>query len=108
MKDDLMNNFTITANDINRAEITYGPAVPYTRTHDKKTPTHSQKNRKRTTTSNYITNHRTIALSMDFFFVNGKNAFDTKSDEINFITAQYCTSRSPKTIMTKLEGVTNK
>ena len=53
-------------------------------------------------------NYCTIALSMDFFFVNGNIFFHAKSYKINFLTAQHCASRSLKIIMTAFEGVTNK
>jgi hypothetical protein len=45
---------------------------------------------------------------MDFFFVNGNAFFHTKSNKVDFITAQYCTSRSIRTTITALEQVQNK
>ena len=45
---------------------------------------------------------------MDFFFVNGNIFFLTKSNKIDFLTAQYCISRSLRTIITDLESIINK
>ena len=45
---------------------------------------------------------------MDFFFVNGNAFFHTKSEKVNFITAQYSTSRLLRTIKTALAKVRNR
>ena len=52
--------------------------------------------------------HLDVALAMDFFSVNGNIFFHTKSNKIDFLTAQYCISRSLRTIFTALESVINK
>ena len=52
--------------------------------------------------------HNKLALFIDFFYVNENIFFHSKSEQINFLTAQYCTSRSLKTIMTALERIINK
>ena len=52
--------------------------------------------------------HSNVSLGIDFFFVKGNIFFHAKSNKINFITAQYCTSRSLRTIITALEKVMNK
>ena len=52
--------------------------------------------------------HSKLSLAMDFFFVNGNIFFHTKTSKVDFITAQYCTSRSLRTIITALEKVQNK
>ena len=52
--------------------------------------------------------HLKIALSMGFVFVNGNIFFHTKSKGVDFLTSEYCTSRSLKTIMTALGGIINK
>ena len=105
----LIKNCTITADDVNRAEIMCGPAVPFAQGHmtRKRPPIHG-KIEKVPLPPMIAQHHRTVALSIYFFFVNGNIFFHAKSDKINFLTAQYCTSRSLKTIMTALEGVTNK
>ena len=43
-----------------------------------------------------------------FFFANGNIFFHTKSYKVDFITAQYCSSRSLRTIITALEKVQHK
>ena len=103
VKDSLINNCTINADDINRAEIMYGPAVTYTQGHmTRKRPPIRGKIEKVPLPPMIAQYHRTIALSMDFFLVNGNIFFHIKSDKINFLTVQYCTSRSLKTIITAL------
>ena len=52
--------------------------------------------------------HLRVSLSIDFFFVDGNIFFHTKLNGVGFVTSQYCTSRSLKTIMTTLEGIINK
>ena len=47
-------------------------------------------------------------MFMDFFYVNGNIFMHTKSDNIDFLTAQYCTSISMRTIITALETIISK
>ena len=105
----LLNNCVVTADDINRGELIYGPLEPYIEGHmvRHKPPVHT-KIEKIPLPPMVALHHSNIALSMDFFFVNGNIFFFTKSDKINFLTAQYCTSRTLRTIMTALEKVINK
>ena len=49
-----------------------------------------------------------LVMYMDFFYVNENIFFHTKSDKVDFLTAQYCTSRSLRTLMTALETILNK
>ena len=98
--DSLINNCTITADNVSKA---------FAQTHlIRKSPPIHGKIRKVPLPPMIRQHHCTVALSMDFFFVNSNMFFHAKSDKINFLTAQYYTSRSLKTIMTALEGVTNK
>ena len=89
VNDSLINNCTITADDVNRAEIIYGPEVPHTQGHTiRKLPPIHGKIEKVPLPPMIAQHHRTIALSMDFFFVNGNIFFHEKSyDKINFLTA---------------------
>ena len=41
-----------------------------------------------------LNEHRNIDLHVDFFFVNRLAFLHTKSEKVNFITVQYCKSRS--------------
>ena len=52
--------------------------------------------------------HPAIALSMDFFFVNGNIFLHTKSQRIDFLTTQYYNSRSLRIIITVLGKVIDK
>ena len=105
----LLNNCEVTADDVNRAELIYGPPVPYLTGHmlRRKPQTH-EKIEKIPLPPMIAEHHLDAALAMDFFFINGNIFFHTKSYKIDFLTAQYCTSRSLKTIMTALETVINK
>ena len=52
--------------------------------------------------------HLGVVLSMDFFCVNGHIFFHTKSDNIDFVSAQYWTCWLLRTIMAGLKIVQNK
>ena len=105
----LINNSQITVDDVNRGELIYGPPVPYIQGHmtRKKPPMH-EKIEKIPLPLMIQQHHSNIALAMDFFYVNGNIFFHTKSNKVDFTTAQYCTSRSLRSIMTALEKVQNK
>ena len=109
MNKNLIINCEITADDVNRGELIYGPLEPYIQGHmvRHKPPVH-HKVEKIPLPPMISQHHSNIALCMDFFFVNGNIFFHTKTDTINFLTAQYCTSRSLRTIITALETVINK
>ena len=89
VNDKIVKNFTITADDVNRAEIMCGPAVPFAQGHmtRKRPPIHG-KIEKVPLPPMIAQHHRTVALSIYFFFVNGNIFFHAKSyDKINFLTA---------------------
>jgi hypothetical protein len=89
---------------VNRAELIYGPPVPYLQGHMVRLrPQTHNKIQKIPLPPMIAQHHHDVALAMDFFYVNGNIFFHTKSSNINFLTAQYCTSRSLRTIITALE-----
>ena len=105
----LLTNCEITADDINRGELIYGPLEPYIEGHTvRHTPPIHNKIEKIPLPPIISKHHLNLALYMDFFFVNGNIFLHTKTNKVNFLTAQYCTSRSLRTIMTVLEKVINK
>ena len=105
----LMNNCAITTDDVNRAEIIYGSPVPYLKGHMvRRKPQAHDKIEKIPLPPMIAQHHLDVALAMDFFFVNGNIFFLTKSNKIDFLTAQYCISRSLRTIITALESIINK
>ena len=72
VNNNLINNCEITADDINRSEIIYGPAVPYTQGHmTRKRPPIHDKIEKVPLPPMITLHHRTVALFMNVFFVNG-------------------------------------
>ena len=109
VNDNLITNCEITADDINRGEIIYGPLEPYVAGHmvRHKPPVHN-KVEKIPLPLMIAKHHSNLSMAMDFFFINGNIFFHTKTDKINFLSAQYCTSRSLRTIMTALERIINK
>lgn len=109
VNENLINNCNITADDINRAELVYGPAVPYIQGHmTRKRPLVHNKVEKIPLPPMIAKHHTNIALYMDFFYVNGNIFFVSRSGKVDFFTSQYCTSRSLKTIMTVLDSIINK
>ena len=109
VSNNFLTNCAVTADDVNRAELIYGPPVPYLEGHmvRHKSPIH-EKIEKIPLPLMVAKHHLTIALSMDFFFVNKNMFFHTKSQKVDFLTSQYCTSRSLRTIITALQKIINK
>ena len=105
----LITNCKINADDINRAEIVYGPSEPYIEGHmiRRKPPIH-EKIEKVPLPPMISTHHLNLAIGTNFFFVNGNIFLHTKSQKVNFLTSQYCTSRSLRTIITALEKFIHK
>ena len=108
IKKQLLNNCNVTVDDINRADIIYGPAKPTLE--GKMTRLHPSKCKvKRVPLPLPISiHHKEVELYIDFFYVNGYPFFITKSSKVNFITAEYCTSRFKQQIINKLETVIGK
>ena len=105
----MITNCGINVDDVNRGELIYGPPVPYVQGHMVRSkPQIHEKVEKIPLPLMIEQHHSRVSIAIDFFFVNGNIFFHTKSYKINFTTAQYCTSRSLKTIMTALDKVKNK
>ena len=95
LNNNIINNCQIKADDINRAEIIYGSAVPYIQGHmTRERPLVHTKIEKAPLPPIITLHHRTVALFIDFFFVNGNIFVHSKSEKVNFLTAKYYTSRS--------------
>ena len=71
VNNNLINNCKITADDINRGELIYGPLEPYVAGHmvRHKPPVHN-KIEKTPLPSMIAAHHSNIAMAMDFFFIN--------------------------------------
>ena len=108
VKKQLLQNCNVTVDDINRADIIYGPARPLLQ--GKMTRLHppSTKIERIPLPLPIQEHHRCLQLFMDFFFVNGEPFLHTKTKKINFLTASHCTSRSQQQIMNVLESVIQK
>ena len=71
VNNNLINNCEIITDNVNRAEITHGPEVPYTQGQmTRRRPLIHEKIGKVPLPPRIAQHHYTIALSIDFFFVN--------------------------------------
>jgi hypothetical protein len=100
-----IRNCNITVDDINRAEIIYGPATPLLFGKMTRPTPLSHRFEKVPLPLPIATHHKNLQLYVDFFFVNGYPFLTTKSGKINFITATPVTSRSITNIKNALDNV---
>ena len=107
VKKNLTCNSKVTIDDINRAELIYGPATPLLQ--GKMTRVHPPqiKIERIPLPLPIATHHKRLQLYIDFFFVNGIPFLHTKSGKVNFITTQAFTSRSTSSIIDGLDVVRN-
>ena len=109
ISNNLMDNCAITTDDVSRSEAIYGPSVPHLEGHVIRHKTQSHDKIEKIPLLPMIAqNHLNVSLAMDFFFVNGNIFFHTKSNKIDFLTAQCCTSRSFRSVIITLEETINK
>ena len=101
----LVANSNITIDDINRAEIIYGPASPLLK--GRMTRRAPIKNRvERVPLPIPIgERHKEVHLYIDFFYINGYPFLVSKSKSINFITAEICSSRGKQQIIRAIEKI---
>ena len=105
----LITNCKVNAHDINRAEIIYGPQEPYLEGHMvRRKPSAHDKIEKIPLPPIILEHHPKLALGLDFFFINGNIFLLSKSHKVDFLTAQYCNSRSLRTIVTAVEKILHK
>ena len=88
VSNNLTTNCAVTTDDMNRAELMYGPAVPFLEGRMVRHKPLIHNNIEKIPLPPMVAaHHLTIALAMDFFFVNGNMFFHTKSQKVNFLTA---------------------
>ena len=85
----LITNCKVNTDDINRAEIIYGPSEPYLEGHMvRHKPLMHDKIEKIPLPPIILEHHPKLALGIDFFFINGIAFLHSKSQKVNFLTAQ--------------------
>ena len=105
IKENLVTNTEITIDDVERAQHIYGPAKPLLQgamTRLKPTTNKIEKIPLPIPVSNQ---HKSVSLSVDFFYVNGHAFFTSKSSKLNFVTVKYHKTRSMKSIIETLDDI---
>ena len=89
-----LRNCPVTVGDIDRADAIYGPAVPLLKGNTvRKRPEHVHEIERIPLPLPIADNYKNATLLMDYFFVNGRPFFLTRSKKIDFYTVQACTGR---------------
>ena len=105
----ILHNCRVTPDDIRRARIIYGPALPTLKGKMIHTnPGIFQPIPRVNIPAPIINEHRNISLQIDFCFINGAPFLHTVSEHINYRTTQPCTSRGRLQILRKLAEVQHK
>ena len=105
VKNNLIRNCGITADDIKRSLKIYGTPVPLLK--GKMTNIGPVSNNTDVThvPPDIIKYHRHIQLYMDFFYINKMPFLHTKSNKLNYLTVAPTKSRSKETIINEIQGV---
>ena len=101
----LINNSTVTVDDIKRADHIYGVAVPLLQGQMVRTTPSSVRIQSTPIPAPIIKQHPTLQLYLDFFFVNNIPFLHTKSSQVNFLTAHGNVGRSVSSIKKILDSV---
>ena len=104
----LLNNCTVTSEDINRATKIYGPPTPLlqgkmTRSKPQQVSTHTTP-----IPHKILHTYPTIKLYIDLIYINKLPFLHTQSSPIDFLTIQYAKNRTQGTIKNLLHSVVNK
>ena len=105
IKENLLTNTEVTINDVQRATHIFGPAKPLLQGQMTRLKPTTNKIEKIPLPLPIAEHHKSVHLSVDFFFVNGHAFFTSKSAKLNFITAKYHASRSMKKIIETLNEI---
>ena len=103
----LLNYCKVTVDDINRADLIYGSALPLLQGKMVRHRPEGVRIEHITLPLPIATNHKNVQLYVDFFFVNGYPFLATKSKKVNYLTATPCKSRSKGQIIEALEALLN-
>ena len=105
VNNNLINNSGITGDDINRAQIIYGPPIPILKGKMKRIKPESKNITRIPLPPPVLKHHRNLQLYIDFFFVNKMPFLHTKSSKINFLTVQSGPNRTKGTIKASIDSV---
>ena len=109
VSNNLIQNCDISVDDISIVNIIYGPLVLNIQGQmTRQRPQAHDKIVKVSLPHMVAQHHLKVSLSMDLFFANGIIFFHTKSYKLNFVSTQYCKSRSLKIIKAGLSIIQNK
>ena len=103
-----IKNSPVNIDDIDRAEFIYGPVIPTLQGKMTRTNPVSKQTVHVPLPIPMLQHHKHVDLYCDFFFVNKIPFLHTKSKNINFLSVQYCKSRSGYTIKQGLKYVKSK
>jgi hypothetical protein len=102
-----IRNSPVTLDDINRADIIYGPAKPLLAGKMVRTQPKGHQIERVPLPLVISTHHKELQLYFDFFYVNGYLFLATKTSKVNFITATPMKSRSTNAIIEALSNIIN-
>ena len=105
IKENLLTNTEVTLDDIQRARHIYGPAKPLLQGAMTRLKPTTNKIEKIPLTLPVSTQHQSVNLSVDFFYVNGHVFFTSKSAKLNFVTAKYHKTREMRSIIETLNEI---
>jgi hypothetical protein len=105
VNNNLINNRGITSDDVNRAQLIYGPPVPILKGKMKRIQLTSKHIKRVALPPPILEHHHDLHLYVDFFYVNKLPFLHTKSSKINFLTVQSGPNRTKGTIQSGIEAV---
>jgi hypothetical protein len=91
--------------DVQGAQHIYGPAKPLLQGAMTRLKPTTNKIEKMPLPLPVSTQHKSVSLSVDFFYVNGHVFFTSKSAKLNFVTAKYHKTRGMKSIIETLNEI---
>jgi hypothetical protein len=105
VNNNLIINSGITGDDINRAQLIYGPPIPILKGKMKRIKPENKNITRMPLPPPVLQHHRNLQLYIDFFFVNKMPFLHTKSSKINFLTVQSGPNRTKGTIIAGIDSV---
>ena len=105
IKENLITNTEVTLDDVQRAQHIYGPAKPLLQGAMTRLKPTNNKIEKIPLPLPISNQHKSISISVDFFYVNGHVFFTSKSSKLNFVTAKYHKTRGMKSIIATLDDI---
>jgi hypothetical protein len=105
IKNNLITNTKVNIDDVNRAELIYGPASPLLQGKMTRIKPKTNKIEKIPLPLPISTHHSKVNLYVDFFYVNGHPFLSSKSEKLNFVTANYLEKRTKTNIIKTLSSI---